>query len=123
MAEYGVTATSLMDPTELAWRNEIMDGTFLDGTAGTELPSSGEGFMDYFNKNSKGLGTMAGLAGLGFNAYNSLFGQGKKEFDKKMELYNQQIASNQQAIDQRKKLNDAWATHGAGLAGSTQKVG
>lgn len=97
--------------------------TFSGGNnfAPSTTASGAGGAMDWLNQNQKGLGTAMQGIGLASNLYSTYFGQGKKAFDKNMELLNQQIASNKELADRRTRLNDAWAKYGNGLAASTVK--
>lgn len=89
---------------------------------GTTPETSGFGnAIGWLGKNKDGIGTAMGLGGLSMNAYSQFFGQGKDYYDKQMQLLDQQIASNKDKLERRQDLNEAWATHGQGLAGSTAK--
>ena len=68
-----------------------------------------QGGMDWIGKNSDALNTGMGLAGMGLNAYSTLFGQGKNAYNKNMTLLDQQIAGNKEKLGRRDALNTAWA--------------
>ena len=68
-----------------------------------------QGGMDWIGNNSDALNTGMGLAGMGLNAYSTLFGQGKNAYNKNMTLLDQQIAGNKEKLGRRDALNTAWA--------------
>ena len=74
----------------------------------------GLGSLDFLN--GKNIGDYVGAAGVAAGLYDNHFGMGKdirkaelKGLNKNIELMDQKIASNKQAMADRKQFNDTWA--------------
>lgn len=93
------------------------------------------GYKDYMGQDVLGglttkgglqdIGTGMGIVGAGYNIYDSAFGKTAKLNDKKMELMDQQIASNKQNMANKDTFNTTWAGASNGLAAkyATPRVG
>lgn len=55
------------------------------------------------------LSDLTGAAGAGLQAYSALFGQGRDIGDARLKLLNQQVASNQETLDNRRNFNQGFA--------------
>lgn len=86
------------------------DGSIFSGT-GTDT-----GFgMDWLNTNAKGLGTIAGIGGLGLSAYDTFFGDTAKNNKLNQTLLKQQIANNKESMKDKQTFQDTWAKASNGL--------
>ena len=86
-------------------------GDSIYGGTGTDT-----GFgMDWLNTNAKGLGTIAGIGGLGLSAYDTFFGDTAKNNKLNQTLLKQQIASNKESMKDKQAFQDNWAKASNGL--------
>lgn len=123
------------DPGSIMGAN--VNGAFTGGLASTATNPTGY-FGDYKSYmgqdvlgglTTKGglqdISTGMGIFGAGYNIYDSAFGKTAKLNDKKMELMDQQIASNKQNMANKDTFNTTWAGASNGLAAkyATPRVG
>ena len=86
------------------------DGSIFSGT-GTDT-----GFgMDWLNTNAKGLGTIAGIGGLGLSAYDTFFGDTAKKNKLAIESMKLQNANNKELMADKRAFQDTWAKASNGL--------
>jgi len=107
-----------------------------NGLASSALsPDYYKSYKDYMGSDALGglttkgglqdISTGIGIVGAGYGIYDSLLGNTAKLNSKKMELMDQQIASNKQNMANKDAFNNTWAGASNGLAAkyATPRVG
>ena len=123
LAGMGITSdiySGYDDATKLAigdgYRNVGL-GSISPASAGNPMLeySNAEGLFGLSNETWNNIGQMAGLAGTGYNIYDSLFGNKSKLFKEQIGSLKDQRAHNNQLIADRKQFK---SNIGSGLSGS-----
>lgn len=79
-------------------------GNLYNGSTSILPATTGSG-MDWLNTNSKGIGTLAGVGGLGLSAYETFLGNTAKTSKKNLKLLDQQIANNDYTMGKKKEFD------------------